>query len=237
MLVKRLREVRALVGFTRLLPPGLGSDLAPLAAEEMDWLPAIEVQGEGMFLVLDEARLREFETSPAVNERAGWLDAQYRKRAEEWGRPADREITARLVATHTFAHALINQLALDAGYPAASLRERLYVFTDAVGLLIYTATTDSAGSLGGIIGQARPQNLGGSVTDAVARYAWCSMDPVCIEAAAQGADALNLAACHACALLPETSCEHMNTLLDRALLVGTPGQPEIGLFNGLAPTD
>ena len=50
----------------------------------------------------------------------------------------------------------------------------------------------------------------------------CSSDPLCIESKGQGVDALNLAACHACALLPETSCEEGNRLLDRLLLVGMP---------------
>jgi hypothetical protein len=31
-------------------------------------------------------------------------------------------------------------------------------------------------------------------------------------------------------MLPETSCEHNNILLDRALLVGTPDEPHLGFF-------
>ena len=230
MKVKRLREVRALDGFTRLLPPGLGADVAPLSVEPTGWLPAIEVKGEGIFLKFDESRLRDWAKQPGVIQRASWIDDQYLKRAAAWGREADRTITPRFVAVHTFAHALINQLSLEAGYPAASLRERLYVFDDAAGVLIYTATTDSAGSLGGVIGQAEPDRMLPSIREAIGRYSWCSSDPVCIEATAAGADALNLAACHACALLPETSCEEMNALLDRGLLVGTPDEPSVGLF-------
>jgi hypothetical protein len=161
------------------------------------------------------------------------LDRRYRERAERWGIEPDREITPRLVVIHTLAHALIDQLALDAGYPAASLRERLYIAEDMEGLLIYTATTDSAGSLGGLIAQGETERLEHTLRSAIARSAWCSADPVCIEAEGQGTDALNLAACHVCALLPETSCEEMNTLLDRALLVGTPENPKIGLFSAL----
>lgn len=230
MKVKRLREVRALDGFTRLLPPGLGADIAPLSVEPPTWLPAIEVKGEGIFLSLDEDRLRDWAKDPRVVQRAGWLDDRYIERARSWGRDVDRTITARLVAVHTFAHALINQLSLEAGYPAASLRERLYVFDDAAGVLVYTATTDSAGSLGGVIAQAEPERLLSSIREAIGRYSWCSSDPVCIEVTAAGTDALNLAACHACALLPETSCEEMNLILDRALLVGTPETQSIGLF-------
>lgn len=233
MKVKRLREVRALEGFTRLLPPGLGADIAPLSVEPELWLPAIEVKGEGIFLVFDEDRLSSWAKTEGARERAVWINARYVERAQAWGHQVDRTITPRLAAVHTFSHALINQLALEAGYPAASLRERLFVFDDAAGVLVYTATTDSAGSLGGVIAQAEPARLVGSVREAIGRYSWCSSDPVCIETTAAGADALNLAACHACALLPETSCEEMNALLDRGLLVGTPEDSAIGLFADL----
>jgi hypothetical protein len=135
-----------------------------------------------------------------------------------------------LVLIHTFAHVLIDQMSLDAGYPAASLRERLYVDDDMRGLLIYTATSDSAGSLGGIVAQGAPDRLASLVREAVNRAAWCSADPVCIEATATGADGLNMAACHACTLLPEVSCEERNMLLDRALLVGTPRATQLGYF-------
>jgi hypothetical protein len=131
---------------------------------------------------------------------------------------------------HTFAHVLIDQMSLDAGYPVASLRERLYVDEDMRGLLIYTATSDSAGSLGGVVAQGASERLEGLVREGVNRAAWCSADPVCIEARVTGADGLNVAACHACALLPEVSCEERNMLLDRALLVGTPETPELGYF-------
>ena len=45
--------------------------------------------------------------------------------------------------------------------------------------------------------------------------------------------AVRVAACHACALVPETSCEHRNGLLDRALLVGVPGERDFGFFSSL----
>lgn len=233
MLVTRLREVRALQGFSRILPGGGADALAPLFASDPRWRPAIEVRGEGLFLVIDENRLAAWEEQAGVVERVRELDRRYASRARRWGHEPDREITARLVVLHTLAHALIDQLALDAGYPAASLRERLYVAPDMHGLLIYTATTDSAGSLGGLVAQGEPVRLEHAVISAMARAAWCSADPVCVETEAQGADGLNLAACHACALLPETSCEEMNTLLDRALLIGTPEASALALFGDL----
>jgi hypothetical protein len=235
MLVTRLREVRALQGFSRILPPGGPETLAPLFSTDPGWRPAIEVRGEGLFLVLDQARLEAWEQQDDVVSRIHELNHRYADRARRWGQEPDRVITPRLVLVHTLAHALIDQLALDAGYPAASLRERLYVADDMQGFLVYTASADSAGSLGGLVAQGESARLEHAITSAVARAAWCSADPICVETEAQGADGLNLAACHACSLLPETSCEEMNILLDRALLVGAPEDASLGFFADLLP--
>ena len=234
-IVPRLREVRVLVGFTRLHPPTgddseLASSLAPLANGETGWLPSIEVKGEGLFLRWDEQHLAAWEVIDAVRRRVHKLDERHRALSEQRGAKHRRSVTPRLVLIHTFAHILIDQMSLDAGYPAASLRERLYVDEDMRGLLIYTATSDSGGSLGGVVAQGAPDRLDGLVREAVNRAAWCSADPVCIEATVTGADGLNVAACHACTLLPEVSCEERNMLLDRALLVGTPDTPALGYF-------
>jgi hypothetical protein len=102
------------------------------------------------------------------------------------------------------------------------------------GLLIYTATSDSAGSFGGVAAQAESSRLDVALAEALERSSWCSGDPLCVEADAAGVDALNLAACHACVLLPEVSCEEMNVFLDRALLMGTPTNASIGYFSRAA---
>jgi hypothetical protein len=235
MAAKRLREVRALESFCRLQPTE-GNDpakRAPLRNGPNTWLPAIEVLGEGVFLSLEPARLVEWERRPNVTERIDALDKNYRTRAEQWGIGADRSITPRLVLIHTLAHALINQWTLESGYPAAALRERLYVGDSMAGFLIYTATSDAAGSLGGVVAQATNGNLGTGLRNAIHRMSWCSSDPLCIEAEATGVDSLNLAACHACSLLPEVSCEEFNLLLDRALLVGTPDDPSLAFFRSI----
>ena len=237
MLVKRLREVRALEGFSRVLPVGGHDDdrLAGLFETDPGWLPAIEVKGEGVFLRFDGAALNTWSDLPAVKKRVGILDKRQRGRAERHGW-AVQDLSAAKVLIHTLSHLLIDQFALEAGYPTAALRERLYVQGDQAGLLIYTATTDSAGSLGGVVAQAAPARLAAAVAEALSRAGWCSADPVCMESDGQGVDSLNLAACHACALLPETSCEEFNMLLDRALLVGEPGYPELGFFAALVST-
>lgn len=230
MVVKRLREVVALQSFTRIEPPSptRAVPLPPIADVRPPWLPAIEVLGEGVFIKLREDNLQSWETRSDVQERIGRIDNNYTRRFQAAGLTPDRAITPRLALLHTLAHALINEWSLDSGYPAASLRERLYASTSMAGLLIYTASSDSAGSLGGLIGQGEPTRLRQTVGSSVARSSWCSSDPICIETTASGVDALNLAACHACLLLPEVSCEESNRFLDRAVLVGAPGHPALG---------
>ncbi|MCZ2523862.1 DrmB family protein [Streptomyces sp. NPDC059506] len=227
MLVKRLREVRALESFTRVeLPSEVDTKShAPLALGDVPWRPAIEVIGEGVFLRLDETRLKEWESEPAHVERADRIrrnhEALLRERLAKPGDPVPASpVSPRYLLLHTLAHVLINEWSLDAGYPASALRERLYATDDMAGILIYTATSDSAGSLGGIVAQGEPGNLAGTLEAALDRAGWCSSDPLCMESEATGADSLNLAACHACVLLPETSCETNNSFLDRAMLVG-----------------
>ena len=99
------------------------------------------------------------------------------------------------------------------------------------GLLIYTASGDSEGTLGGLVRQGLPGRLESTFTAAIANARLCSSDPLCIESYGQGINGLNLSACHACTLLPETSFEEGNRLLDRALLIGTSGNQQLGLFS------
>lgn len=151
---------------------------------------------------------------------------------------SDLRRSIRLILLHTLAHVLINQLNFDCGYGSASLRERLYCdFTDPSrpmqGFLIYTASGDSEGTMGGLVRQGKPERLEVTLRRALRHAAWCSSDPVCIESSGPGPDNANLAACHGCCLLPETSCEEGNRLLDRTLLVGKPGESTIGFFHDL----
>ncbi|WP_405550047.1 DrmB family protein [Streptomyces microflavus] len=237
MLVKRLREVRALKSFSRVDTPETRTDVheAALSLKDMDWLPAMEVQGEGVFLRLDEERVDTWARSVAVAARAAAIRDNHtrtmRERSQDPDSVPESPATPRMVLLHTLAHALINEWSLDGGYPAASLRERLYAGETMAGVLICTATSDSAGSLGGLVAQGDPSRLRESLDSALDRARWCSSDPLCVESEGSGVGGINLAACHACVLLPETSCEHNNGLLDRALLIGTPENPSIGFFS------
>ena len=245
-LVETLRETRALWGFTRVnsselkLNEGkhrLWKQMPPYARE---WLPAYEVRGEGIYLELDEGLLRAWEERPAVNARVRLIERRYAALQADRGL-RDRELTPRLVLLHTLAHMVINQLVFECGYSSASLRERLYVASEMAqpmaGMLIYTAAGDSEGTMGGLVRMGKPGNLEGIWDGAFSAAQWCSTDPICMEAgeAGQGPDSCNLAACHACALLPETSCEEFNRFLDRALVVGSLADPTLGFFVG-SPT-
>ncbi|MEU4600186.1 DUF1998 domain-containing protein [Nocardia sp. NPDC023988] len=241
MLVKRLREVRALAAFVRgELPSEADADSrrCDLRDQSTEWLPAIEVFGEGVFVRLSETRLQEWESDPAVIDRTERIRKHHRQilqaRLRKNPRPGaaqDSHVTARQLLLHTLAHSLIIEWSLDCGYAASALRERIYTGETMAGILIYTATTDSAGSLGGLVAQGRPEKLELSLRSALSRAQWCSNDPLCMESEASGSESLNLAACHACVLLPETSCELMNGFLDRGLLVGEEESELTGYFN------
>ncbi|MFJ8963886.1 DrmB family protein [Lentzea sp. NPDC102401] len=242
MLVKRLREVRALEGFTRGVPPLEAEPDQRLAelhlSPEIDWLPAVEVNGEGVFLRLDEDRLRKWEAEKGVVERVERMRRNHLAVLQEKpgagdGRAAISPVSPCFVLLHTLAHVLINEWSLDGGYPASALRERLYAGDRMAGILIYTATSDSAGSLGGIVAQGDPEKLAATMESALSRASWCSNDPLCMESEASGVDSVNMAACHACVLLPETSCEWNNSFMDRVLLVGTPSEQVPGFFMSL----
>jgi hypothetical protein len=239
-LVRKLRETRVLAGFSRLLPVDDVSNAEVLPVAESDtisWLPATVVYGEGLFLQFNTQRLRDWLSTPGVGERIAELSQHYNQRRLERGLAA-RIISPKYVLLHTFAHLLITQLAFDCGYGSASLRERIYCDIDdprrpMQGILIYTASGDSEGTLGGLVRQGEPDRLPAIIFRALSRAQWCSSDPVCIESTGQGSDNANLAACHGCVLVPETSCEQGNRLLDRGIIIGTPSQPSAGYFSSV----
>ncbi|MEV5417531.1 DUF1998 domain-containing protein [Streptomyces albogriseolus] len=222
VLADRLREVRALSGFTRVSPD---ATVVPAdTSRRLKWLPAVEVFGEGIFLTLDRAALKDWEDDPDVRRRVKGmradLDRSFQKdRLESVTGP---ELSPRFVLLHTLAHLLIRQLSFESGYTTASLRERIYgrPEQDQYGVLVYTAAGDAEGTLGGLVRQGEPPRLAETLLRMTESAAWCSADPLCAEHTGQGFGNLNRAACHACALLPETSCEAGNSLLDRALVIG-----------------
>jgi hypothetical protein len=144
----------------------------------------------------------------------------------------------RYALMHSFSHALMRQLALESGYSAASIRERIYCDTGEAGgepmagLLLYTAAPDSEGTLGGLVSQGEPQRLGRLIRQALEAMQLCTSDPLCAEhqPGSDGMASLHGASCHACLFAPETSCERGNKYLDRALLVKTLGSAVTPFF-------
>lgn len=237
-----LRETRALRGFTRVrdgelkLSHGKAMLRRQSLLPDQDWLPAYVVKGEGIYFELPTSKLVAWEGRDDVRERSNRIAQRFTTVANRQGLQ-ERSLTPRFILLHTLAHLLINELVFTCGYSSASLRERLYVSDSQdrsmAGVLIYTAAGDSEGTMGGLVRMARPENLERVFAAALADARWCSTDPVCMDAGqnGQGPDSCNLAACHGCALLPETSCEEFNRFLDRGLVIGTFDNPGMGFFS------
>jgi len=236
VLLPRLRETRALIGFTRIVPSDSALDrLAPLSRGHLNWVPAVSVSGEGIYFELDADRLAEWELAHAsVSDRNRIVNERVQSVANERG-SAFTPYARRLLLAHTLSHLIIRQLSFDCGYDSSSLKERLYVSDEVgqemCGVLIYTASGDSEGSLGGLVRQGEPGRFEATVTAAVQNAEFCASDPLCLESTGQGYYGMNLAACHACALLPETACEMGNRVLDRAQIIGSSEHPEGGYFS------
>lgn len=251
--VSRLREVRALAAFARIEPHPLSAEripqaisdglVAPLSKRPLGWLPAAEIRGEGIFLRFRTDAIDHWiQENPALIARARALDECSESLAVERGFKRDYAITPRLLLVHSFSHALIRQLSLDCGYSSSALRERLYVReaeagTAAMnGVLIYTGSPDSEGSLGGLVRYASPTLIEAAVLRAIRAAGWCGSDPVCLETdPVQSGERVAGAACHCCLLVPETACEKFNRELDRTTLVGDSEGAWNGFF--LNPKD
>jgi len=226
-LAKKLRIVRALKGFTRL-DPNYENLVTPSLGVSTSWLPANEIYGEGIFIALDPKALDSWEKRITDQVLAGMRDA--RNRSTLGFLP---EATDRFVLLHTLSHLLIRQLCFECGYSSSSLSERIYSDEneEMAGILIYTASADSEGALGGLVREGSPDRLYSTFKTALFRSNWCSSDPICSELEQQGVQGLNKSACHACTLVAETSCDHANSLLDRSVIIGTEDTPTIGYFN------
>jgi hypothetical protein len=241
--VHRLREVSCLYGFTRFEPApladdgvedvGLAVNGAPLG-ETPDWLPAIEQYGEGFFIRLDPNVLMGWATRTDVQLRRSVLNGGLKawKKARRDRGASDKMAWEgehiEYTMAHSLSHALINEVAIDCGYPASSLKERLYLLPGLpgqpkeCGILIYTASAGNQGTLGGLVEVTR--RFPSVMESALGRLGLCSGDPICADhdpTRASEDRALHGAACHGCLLIAETSCEQRNVFLDRSLLVGT----------------
>lgn len=239
VLAHRLREVISEIGFTRFESPALPVDsevdlgvrLAALALETR-WLPAIENRGEGVFLALDAAKVRAWTSRPGVKQRA--LDFQAGVQSTSKNPiPPDRieQIYMPYIMLHSLSHLLLTAIALECGYAAASIRERIYVRDGAYGVLLYTGTPDAEGTLGGLVQVGR--RIARHLDAALELGRLCSNDPACAQHKPNQRHegrTMHGAACHGCLLIAEPSCERRNELLDRSLVVPTLDLSDAAFF-------
>lgn len=235
----RLREVLALVGFTRLeaVTPDIQGEYetdverAPIDLEPT-WFPAVENRGEGIFVKLRTEEVQNWLSRATVQQRLDALAVGHQLWAER--RKLKRPFPGGpYVLLHTLSHLLIQSLSMRCGYPASSIRERIYADGDAqrFGILLYTASPDAEGTLGGLVQEAR--RLEDHLAYALRMSSLCSNDPICAQHApgeSMEGRWLHGAACHGCALVSETCCEMRNDYLDRALVVPVLGFPGAAFF-------
>lgn len=247
--VHRLREVSCLYGFTRFdaAPTSIDGDIeevyiavdgAPIASE-LSWLPAVEQFGEGFFLHFDSTEIGAWLSRQPVIERDEALHTGFRAWAAKKfeGKKHPPYPGAPYIMLHSLSHSLMSEVALECGYPATALKERIYALPDSAGpgrfgILIYTATAGAQGTLGGLLSVI--PRLGDIIHRALDKMTICSSDPICADHQPEGQSddrALHGAACHSCLLVAETSCEHRNLFLDRALLSETVSQSACRLFD------
>jgi hypothetical protein len=237
-LLERLREVRALLAFTRIESKGDFVDAAyvedgretRLSRQSTTWVPVSEVRGEGIFVRLKEDTLQTWEAKTEVKA----LEREFLTAHKAWRllrkqNPLEAGFPRiRYILLHSLSHALMRQISLECGYTAASVRERIYCRTaqdeggPMAGILIYTAASDSEGTLGGLVQLGQPLTLGRQLQLAMEAIRICGSDPLCAEhAPVADGRSVHGACCHACLFAPETSCERGNRFLDRSALVGT----------------
>ncbi|MBG98659.1 hypothetical protein CL659_06080 [bacterium] len=220
-LLEKMRETKAFCGFRRILPypknfDNNDSEKINSINGDMNEIPAIIVRGEGIFLNFNLDTLDKWRKDSSLN---GYKINQ---------NPQDNldyESETTFVLLHSFAHLLIKELSLECGYNSSSIKERIYANTEGrshmAGILIYTSDGDSEGSLGGLVRLGKPGNFERIMRNIIQKTSWCSGDPVCSSIGHQGPQKANLAACHNCLIISETSCSHFNKYLDRSTITKT----------------
>ena len=238
--ITRLREVKVLLGFTRVEAPDPDADEQPnivklskgsRGANER-WLPATEINGEGIFVEFNKDTLGKW----LGNERVKAISQKYADSYLEFCNSKGWKVTflrdAVYVLMHTFAHLMIKQMGMSSGYSSSAIRERIYFGDKMSGILLYTGSSDKEGSLGGLVELGSIDWMTRLMRDAFQEALVCTNDPECMNNLPAGKNS-NGAACHSCCMVSETACENGNRMLDRGLVVPIPEREECSYFKDL----
>jgi len=223
VLVKKLRQIVTITGFTRIAPwegPNGSVKLASVSGGPPVWLPATQNRGEGIFFSIRESVINDWmEKNSKVEERLNVLTSNS---SQQLTRHADESpVSARYLFLHSLSHMLMRGFAEFAGYSVSSLQERIYSNVGMAGILLFTSSPSSDGSLGGLVDQGTTKKFSSVLQKSIERSKICSSDPLCAFYKPGRTSRKNGAACHACLLIPEPSCENMNEFLDRSMVHST----------------
>ncbi len=237
--ITRLREVRVLLGFTRVDAPDPDADadeqpnIVKLSKGKNErWLPAAEVNGEGIFIEFNKDTLARWLGIDAVKTISEKYAVSYQEFCNSKGWTIKVLRNAVYVLMHTFAHLMIKQMAMSSGYSSSAIRERIYFGEKMSGILLYTGSADKEGSLGGLVELGVIEQMTNLMREAFQEALVCTNDPECMSNLPAGKNS-NGAACHSCCMISETACENGNRMLDRGLVVPVPGREECSYFKEL----
>lgn len=237
--VTRLREVKVLLGFTRVdaSDPDADAEDQPnivmlTKGKNEKWLPAAEIHGEGVFIEFNRATVDAWLKQAAVSGISTRYEESYKHFCEQKNWKVTTLRNALYVLMHTFSHLLIKQMSMSSGYSSAAIRERIYFGDKMSGILLYTGSSDKEGSLGGLVELGNIDKLRVLMRDAFQEALLCTNDPECMNNLPAGNNS-NGAACHSCCMISETACENGNRMLDRGLVVPIAGREDQSYFRDL----
>jgi len=234
--IEKLKEVMALKGFTRSGFPDPENDdvsnIVNLAYKKTKWLPAVTINGEGIFVELNRTELDKWSEKSEIQELSEAYESNYRLYLEDRGWEYQSKRDSNYVLLHTLAHILIKQMSMKSGYSSTEIKERIYYSDTMSGILLYTGCADREGTLGGLEEMGKKDNFEELLFDALQEATTCSSDPGCMYTNPLRTS-INGAACHSCTMIPETACENGNRLLDRRMLVSTGNKKFTGFFEDL----
>lgn len=236
--ITRLREVKVLLGFTRVDAPDPDADEQPNIVylnkgnKGERWLPAVDINGEGVFIEFNQDSLKTWLSNEKVSALSKAYESGYKAYCDsrEWKVTALRNAVYTLI--HTFSHLLIKQMSMESGYSSTAIRERIYFGDKMAGVLLYTGSPDKEGSLGGLVELGAIEHMIPIMRNAFQEALLCTNDPECLHNQPSGEN-INGAACHSCCMISETACENGNRMLDRGLVVPIAEREEQSFFRKL----